>query len=174
MKSAKVFLAGMYLHLALSIILPFVLFGSGGWNNISIGYFMFYVLMLLAVLLTGWIAVIIAITACASKRTEELRKSLKILKIYSIPFYILNFLYSVIAWFFIIAGSRGILFFLIPIPIIITLMMVVQGGCVGACYLKALRGTPEGIAKVNGIHYVLQFVTVIDVISTIIILKKTR
>lgn len=172
MRSAKWFLIGMYVHLLLSVMVPLgVLYFSGnGWNAVGIGLMLFYFAMIVVVQVSGWICVGMSVAAYHQNKAETLRSSLKLLKLYSIPFYILNFLYSFLVWFILVGASRGILIFLVPIPVIITCLMILESGCVGICYLKYLRKQPENNGKPAAIHYVLQLLGVLDVISTVFIL----
>lgn len=172
MKTAKLFLTGMYLHLILSAVTPIGIILAGEWNLVSYGLFFFYLLMIGVMQLTGWICAGCSVAAYRRGDGVKLRKSVKILKLYSIPFYLLNFIISFVYWFFILAGSRGILFFLIPIPIAITCLIIFQTGCVGICYIMYLRKQPENHKKPSGIHYLMQLVSVLDVISTIYIFRK--
>lgn len=173
-RSAKIFLIGMYLHLILSIAVPagILYFSDGGWNGIGIGLLVFYLLMIAAVQITGWVCVAMGVIACRRNKAAELRQSWKLLKLWSIPFYVLNFIYSYLAWFVLVGASRGILLILVPIPIMLTCLMVVQSGCVGVCYILLLRKR-DGY-RPSGIHYVLQLLSVVDVISTIILLKSSK
>lgn len=174
MRSAKLFLFGMYLHLCLSVAVPLgiLYFSADGWNAAGIGLLFGYLAMIIAVHIVGWIAVGMAAEAYHQNQWEKLRSSWRLLKLNSIPFYVLNFLYSVFAWFVLTAASRGILIVLVPIPIIITCLMIVQSGCVGIYYIMYLRKQPENGGKPAAVHYVLQLLSVLDLISTIVILRK--
>lgn len=174
MKSAKLFLYGMYFHLFLSIVVPIgiLVFSSNGWNSVGIGLLLFYLAMIAVVQIIGWVCVGMAIAAYRQNKGEKLRNGIRILKFYSIPFYVVNFLYSFFAWFVLVGASRGILILLVPIPIIITYLMIFQSGCVGICYIMYLRKQPENQGKPNGVHYALQLIPVLDIIGTIMILRK--
>lgn len=172
MKSAKVFLTGMYLHLVLSTITPIVILLIGEWNVLSYGHSFFYLLMIGAMHLAGWFCVGCSIDVYRRGYGEKLKKSVKLLKLYSIPFYFLNFIVSFVYWFFILAGSRGILFFLLPIPFAITCLCIFQTGCVGICYIMYLRKQAGNQKKPSRIHYLMQLISVLDVISTIYIFRK--
>ena len=96
------------------------------------------------------------------------------MKLRSIPFYIVNFIYSFLVWFVLIGASRGILVLLAPIPVIVTCSMVVQSGIYGICVILALRKMPEYGGRPTAVHYVLQLMSVLDLISTVVILKRYR
>lgn len=178
MKSAKLFLFGMYLHLLLSIACPIGILYFGleaqAWTPPAVMLLLFYLAMIAVVQIVGWICVGCAAAAYRRNRADQLRQGWKLLKLWSIPFYMLNFLYSLFAWFILVGASRGILFLLIPIPIAITCLMIVQSGCVGICYIMYLRKQPENGGKPFGMHYVFQLLSVLDIISTIVILRKFK
>ena len=178
MKSAKLFLFGMYLHLLLSIVAPigilYLCWEQQRWTAPAVLLLVFYLAMIGVVQILGWICVGSAVAAYRRNRADRLRKGWKLLKLWSIPFYVVNFIYSLFAWFILVGASRGILFVLVPIPIVITCLMIVQSGCVGICYIMYLRKQPENGGKPSGVHYVLQLLSVLDVISTIVILRKFK
>lgn len=175
-KSAKLFLSGMYLHLLLSFAVPMGIMHlcSDGWNSAGIGLLVFYAVMICAVNISGWVCAGMAIYAYRRGKSEELRRSLKLLKLGSIPFYLLNFAYSFAVWGLLVGASRGMMFFLVPIPVFITCLMIFQSGCVGICYVKCLRNQPENGLKPSGVHYIMQLVSVLDIISTAVILRKYK
>lgn len=171
-KLAKIFLMGMYLHLVLSIAVPMgmLYFGDSGWNTVVMGLFEFYLAMAVIVHIAGWVCVAAAGMAYCRNEADNLRKGWKWLKLWSIPFYILNFLYSCLVWFVLVGASRGMMILLVPLPVIFTCILIVQSGCVGICYIMLLRKKHQKCP--SGIHYALQFFPVIDIFSTILILKK--
>ena len=174
MRSAKVFLWAMYLHLLFSIGVPagiLVFCMKDGWNAVGIGLLLLYWLEIVVVQIIGWVCGAMAIVAYKNGRWEELLCGWKWLKLKSIPFYIVNFIYSVLVWFVLIGASRGIMILLVPIPIIYTCTMIVQSGCIGICYIKYLRKSREGKRRPSGLHYVLQLLAMADIISTILILR---
>ena len=176
-KSAKIFLIGMYIHLLLSIAVPVsVVFAiDGALNNIELmSLIIFFMAEVAAVHTIGWIAAVSALVAYKQGKTEQLRKGWKLLKLGSIPFYILNFIYSFLAWVALIGGTRGFMILFVPVPIAVTCLMIAQSGCVGACYIKYLRGQPENNGRPHWIHYAMQFISVLDIISTFIILKSKK
>lgn len=175
MKSAKVFLWAMYVHLVFSIAVPVGIVIScidEGWNGVGIGLLLLYWLETVAVQVIGWVCAGLAVAAYRKGQWEKLFLGWKMLKLKSIPFFVINFIYSVLVWFILVGASRGILILLVPIPIIYTCTMVFQSGCVGICYIKYLRKHLEDGNRPSGIHYVLQLMAAADVVSTAVILKK--
>ncbi|MCI8946576.1 MAG: hypothetical protein HFI91_05855 [Lachnospiraceae bacterium] len=180
MRSARIFLVGMYIHLFLSIVVPIgmILLKDRCWSSVGIGLFLGYLLMIGAVHLTGWISAGMAVSAYRSGEWEMLIKGWKLLKLSSIPFYILNFIYSLLAWIMLIGASRGLLIFLVPIPVFLTCSMIVQSGIYGICVVRYLRRTAKCGAvsgegrNLSAVHYVLQLVSILDIVSTIMIVKR--
>ncbi len=174
MKSAKLFLIGMYVHLFLSIIIPISIlyFCFDGWDILGIGLLLFYLFMIVVVQIMGCVCFVMAIDAYRKNEWDKLFSGWEKLKLGAIPFYVINFLYSFIAWFILVGASRGILILLVPIPIIITCLMIVQSGGVGIFYIMYLRKHLEYNKRPSNIHYIMQVLSVFDIISTIIILKK--
>ncbi len=172
MKSAKLFLAAMYLHLALSVAVPLVLLFAGEWTVLGQGLFTFYLFFIGVSQLLGWVAVAMAARAGGRRETDRVIRAWRTLKLGSIPFFVLNFLYSVAVWFVFVAASRGILLIFVPIPIAITCFFILETGCVGCVAVKALRRQPPPVP--NKVHYFLQLVPVLDVFSTLLLLHRQK
>lgn len=178
MKTAKLFFICIYTHLILSIAVPIGMFfiSQRGWDQIGMILVEFYFLMVVVVHIVGWISVGAAVSAYRREEYDQIRKAWKLLKLGTIPFYILNFLYSFFIWFLLVGASRGILIILVPIPIIFTCLLIVESGCVGWCYIKYLRKRPkpENGRRPSRIHYLMQVVSVFDMISTVVLLRKYK
>lgn len=171
MISARVFLAGMYLHLAFSAAFPVALLAVGEWNNFTWSLFLCYLAAILALQLWGWGTAAMAAAALRRGKIEKLKRGWRLLKLGSIPFFVLNFLYSFAVWFLIVAASRGILGILLPIPIAITCLMILQTGCVGCCWVRHLRRRPQSPGRR---HYLFQLLPVADVLDTLYLLRREK
>ena len=175
MKTAKLFLAGMYIHLVLSVAAPigilYLGWGGAGWGRSNSMLLLVYLLAIGMVQLLGWISVGAAVSAYRRNDMACLLSGWRTLKLGAIPFYILNFLWSVLAWGAIVAASRGIFLLLVPIPIGITWLMVIQSGFTGWLYIRCLRESGEDAAV---LHSVCQFLPVLDVLSTLLLLRRRR
>lgn len=173
MKSAKCFLAGMYLHLALSVAVPIgvpLLAGrEDGWNSLCTGLLLLYLAVMLLVQLAGWACAVSAWRAARRGEAGLLRTWWLFLKLCSIPFYILNVLWSLFVWGLFLLASRGIL--LAPVPFVITCLTVVQTGLVGLFYLRTVRR--QGV-PVSGVHALCQFLPVLDILSTLRLARRLR
>ena len=181
MLPAKLFLAGMYLHLLLSVLVPVFIIFQGAYTSLGVGLLLLWFAVMGAVHLLGWCSAAMAVRANGQGRHETLFQSWRLLKLGSIPFYLLNFIYSVLAWFILVGASRGIFIILVPIPILFTCLLVVESGCVGICCLRSLNScrdsvidSPEVRAGPHPIHYALQLLPAADVLSTLYILWKYR
>lgn len=175
MKTAKLFLAGMYVHLLLSAAAPIGILYLGwekkGWNRSNAALLLSFLLMTGLVQLLGWIHAGASISAYRRNDMARLRSGWRTLKLGAVPFYILNFIWSSLAWGALVAASRGTLLLLVPIPIVVTWLMVIQSGVTGWLYIRCLRESGEDAAM---LHSVCQFIPVLDVSSTLLLLRRRR
>lgn len=175
MKTAKLFLAGMYLHLLLSVAAPigilYLGWGGTGWNRSNGSLLLVYLLAVGLVQLLGWISVGASIRAYRRNDMTRLLSAWRTLKLGAIPFHILNFLWSVLAWGALVAASRGVFLLLVPIPVCLTWLMIIQSGVTGWLYIRCLREAGEDAAI---LHSVCQFIPVLDVLSTLLLLRRRR
>lgn len=116
MKTAKLFLFGMYLHLILSVFVPIHILIQGNWNVISITELWGYFFMIGVVQLIGWIYVGMSAKAYGQHHMEKIKKGWKLCKLGAIPFYILNFLYSFLFGFHWLVLLVGFYFSLCQFP----------------------------------------------------------
>lgn len=171
MRSAKLFVLGLYVHLALSVVTPIGILYLGwgeGWNDANARLAVFYLVMVFAVQALGWVSAAMAALAYRKGRTERLLAAWRTLKFGTVPFYALNFLWSVLVWGAFTAASRGVFLLLVPIPVFITCLSVVQSGVTGWLSIRSLR--EEG-RELSVVHSVLQFLPVLDVLDTLVLLR---
>ena len=169
----------LYIQLALQYcIISIVLFGldeNGEFRVWTHFYFIVALLSFIAVQVVGCICAVSAVKMHMKSKYEALEKSWTLLKLKTIPFYILNFIYGLAYTVALIGASRGmVVLFIFPllIPIWYTCAFIVQSGFFGAANVAMLRKKYGD--KISLIHYVLQFVPVLDVISTIILKSKCK
>ena len=172
MRSAKVFLAWCYLHLLLSFLVPVVLLLRRAWTGLTAGLFFLYLLQAAGLWVMGW-----AMAVCSARvrgRGEEalLRKSRVLVKLGGLPFQIVNAAYTVFAWLMLIGASRGIMLILVPIPVLYTYGLIVQGGAVGGNWVRCLRRQREDAP--GRIHYLMQMLPVLDILSTAVLLWSEK
>lgn len=168
---ANLFLGWMYLHLVCSMAFPVTLLVVGEWNNLTWSLFLGYLAEILLLQLWGWVTVVLAVIAHRRGNAKKVQTGWVFLKLGSIPFFLINFAYSFVVWFIIVVGSRGILGLLLPIPIAVTCLMILQTGCVGCCQVHELR---RRIPSLGGRHYLFQLLPVADVFDTIYLLKRDK
>jgi len=172
MISARLFLAGMYLHLALSVGVPAAILAAGEWNDFTVALFFGYLAVLALVHIAGWVCVAMAARALSKGETDRLRRGWRLLKLGSIPFFLLNFGYSVLVWGLLVGASRGIAVFLLTIPIAVTCLLILQTGCVGCCCVRQLRRQSPPVPGRR--HYLFQLLPVADVADTLWLLWRYR
>lgn len=172
MKSAKVFMSGMYLQLLLGIALVLWRFADKSRDELAFVLIICYAVIVLVVLAAGWVSVAMAVAIYKRKEHEKLRSGWRLLKYGTIPFFIFNFIYSFFVCFVLLVASRGFLIWLVPIPIAVTCTMIFQSGCWGWCYILYLNSLTESGDKISKLHYVMQVIAILDIISTMIIGRK--
>lgn len=121
----------------------------------------------------GWVCIWCAWQAYYQGKGDALRRTWKLLKLGAVPFYVLNFLWSGFCWLMLVGASRGLMIFFVPIPIIFTCLLVLQSGCVAHRYLRWLIERPGGQQGITSFLTFLQFVPVLDILSTVLLLKLT-
>lgn len=172
MKTAKLFLAGMYGHLVLSVIAPIGILYLGwgsGWNRGNGALLLAYLFAVGLVQLLGWASAGAAIRAYRRNETSRLLSGWRTLKLGAIPFFLLNFAWSFFVWGSLAAASRGVLVILIPIPVCVTWLMIVQSGVSGWLAIRCLREEGQDIFI---LHSTCQFLPVLDVLSTLLLLRR--
>lgn len=180
MKTVKAFFVMLYIQLALQYgSFPVLGFGTdeetGETRIWAIIFFIVLTISFVAVQIVGCLSAAAAVKMHMKSESEALEKSWTLLKLKTIPFYILNFIYGLVYTVTLIGASRGmvvLLIFPLLIPIWYTCAFIVQSGFFGAANVAMLRKKYGD--NISLIHYVLQFVPVLDVLSTIILKSKCK
>lgn len=173
MKTTKAFIICLYISLGLNYLAVALcgrafVNGSEAWLK---G-------MLILFLISGVVLFIANVLGCMvavlSARVDDmaLLKAVKQMKLYTIPFYLLNFVFQFIVWTILMMALRGMLFFLLWIPFFSAWLLILESGCVANRYIKRLRARMPDERKPGKVHYFLQLIPVLDVLSTLIVLKK--
>lgn len=122
-----------------------------------------------------------AVILYAGKKVQEIKKIWIILKVAMLPFYLLNgihYLYAIEApeegdWLYVL--SIMILLGLVPVMLFIfPCVLNFLNGCIGWNYIHYLQGQDEGEKGPSKIHYVLQSLPVLDLISMAVLLKRYK
>ena len=179
MKLIRAYFVMLYVQVILQLsIVPSIKYFP---ENKSFNLFIFlHVFALISVFcitqILGCLSASLAVKMYWHSEDDKIRKALILLKIKTVPFYLLNLVYGLIYTLFITFVSMGMaLVLIVPvmIPIWYTCAFVVQSGFFGAANIILLR-RKYGKEQISAIHYLLQFISVLDVISTIILLRKTK
>lgn len=167
----------LYVQLAVQYLIVFVIFRDSTSEGLFLAMFFLLGTASGATEIVGWIAAVKCITKtlAGAVDAEEMKKSWFLLKIKTIPFYILNFIYGLAYGVMLIGASRGMIWFVI-LPIIIpiwhTCSFIVQSGFYGVANILMLRKNNK--KDISVIHYILQFIPVFDVFDTIVIREKMK
>ncbi len=174
MKIIKAFFVMLHLQLVMPLVL-LVIESATSEKLTVISYITsaLDVLFFIAVQALGWISAVLAVKMFMQSETDQLSKAWVLLKIKTIPFYILNFAVCLMVGFGLALATAGLLSFIIILMIIYTCTFIVQSGFFGAANIILLR-RKYGKEQISAIHYFLQFISVLDVISTIILFRKIK
>lgn len=165
MKLARAYLIFLYLTLIGSIVFPMIvtpLLSDTATGALST----FKIVLIASVYIILWIITVILEIISIIKGLRDKSKIIKLwkrLKLGAIPFYVINFI-------IIITFSTA--FF--PISIISDVLNCIM------CIVMIIISGIAGVASVKNsgfkskAHYILQFIPVLDVISTLIINKKLK
>lgn len=176
MKIANAFLISMYAYLFFSlsaVVGLFIVSGSYKWNPILNFLLILYLFSAVLVHILGIVSAVAAGAAYQEERFQQLQKGWKTLKLYSIPFYIFNFIFSSLLYLALVAATRGFLIILLPIPILFTCALIAESGVWGIFHVRYLRRClADEVQKPSGIHYLFQMLSVFDIVSTLVILNQ--
>jgi hypothetical protein len=183
MKHIRNTLVGLYASLFLVILLLVCLFWGlldqemGSWRQW---------LVIFALIISGVLNVISAIVniknayqLCKNSDTITLRKYMKRLKLGAIPYFILNFVFFLLLFLLFFAASRGIFIFtpipmLFLIPIFFTYLAVLFTSPYAIGFAVVLSNENKMKTGKLVIHILLQLCFVLDVVDTIVLLKKYK
>jgi hypothetical protein len=183
MKLIRSTLAGLYVNFIL-VILLLVSLVSGLINN-SMGdwkqWLIISLLIITSILNTLFAVINIKNAIQMVKRNEykSLRKSMKVLKLGAIPYFIINFLIYLMLFLLLFAASRGIILFspiplMFLIPITFTYLTVLFTSSYGIGYVVII-GKEKRLKKSKLlIHILMQLCFVLDIFSTIVLLRKYK
>lgn len=178
MKISKIFVGVIYLYL-LTMLAPIYLFyieidsDDIDCTNINISLFLFVISALL-VLVTALISLISAVILYKKDKYIMLKKSMIAVKLWTIPFYIINFILCALICIAVTMGLRGMGIIFVPIPIAFTCTVIFLTGFYGVFYVKYLRHNISLEKPPTRIHYFLQLIPVLDIADTIYLLTKFK
>ncbi len=187
MKISRIFVGVIYFYL-LVITSPLWLYAlikrdyvkaffksEQGESNLFIKYFFtVFIFSVILVLIVSLITAINAIILYNKGDYISLKKSMTAVKLWTIPFYIVNFIFSALICLAVTMGLRGMGLIFVPIPIAFTCTIIFLTGFYGIFYVKHLRKN-FSLQKPPGIkHYFFQLIPVLDIIDTIYLLIKFK
>jgi hypothetical protein len=144
-------------------------------GNITLSFLIIGLLLWFTLFLIGNISNIFnLLNNLKVKDIKSVYSSIKILKLGSIPFYILNFIVTGIFFAFIFFATRGIGLILLPIPVLITWIILLSTSVNSISFLVFIYKNRVITKKSFILNLLAQLTFVIDIISTIIILKKEK
>ena len=173
MKIVKTFFVMLYVQLAAPLLsLIFIDLVDDKWHFLSVASEIFTLIFFTFVQALGVACAILAVKMYLNSEKEELSRAWTLLKIKTIPFYVINFVICSFIGLMLTVATAGLLVIINVIMIWYTCAFIVQSGFYGAANVAMLR--KEHGDDISAIHYVLQFVPVLDVISTIMLKKKAK
>jgi hypothetical protein len=174
-------LLGVNFFTSISIILFIWLLG----DNPNASYYVLPMYLIWIALMMGSILPLLLITIGHFKNAltllkngdgNGLRLGMKRMKLASIPYFILNFLYFTVLALIGFAASKGLIIFT-PIPLVfvlvifLTYVVMLLTSTYGFVYLFYLKKT-EGMKTVPFIvHFIMQLIFVLDIIDTVLVLS---
>lgn len=175
MKKTFILIAAMYAHIVLSIsVIVAVILLCKQPPEVNWLLIMLYCIAVVGIQIYGWVVAVMAFEIYGRNDYNTLGRCFKALKLYTIPFYVINYIFSFAIWFVIVAASRGIFIIFVWIPVAFTCAFIIQSGIYGYLYIKYLRKNYYGVMDINACHSLFQFIPVLDVVSTVIILGKLK
>lgn len=108
-----------------------------------------------------------------------LRKSMQMLKLSTIPYFLLNFIFYLLLILIFFMGTRGIIIFtpvplLLSIPIFFTYLTVLCSAAYGVGFIAILWKEKSFTIGRTIMHILLQICFVLDVMDTIVLLRKYK
>ena len=183
MKFVRNTLLGLYVNLFIVILLLVRLLQELTINNAeSPIQRLLIIAMVISLILNVIFAVINIINTIRLYKNREynsMRTYMKVLKLGSIPYFVLNFIIYFLLFMLFFAASRGLIMFtptplLFLIPIFFTYLNVLFTSFYGLGFIATISKEKKLSKGKMLIHVLLQLCFVLDVISTIILLREYK
>lgn len=183
MKKIKYFIFSLYLNNIILFIINcyfvFIYINSFKIKNFEFNPNVFYTIIISIIIVWFIIFIVLlllniinAFKLFYKKDLIVLKKSVKLVKISTIPFYILNFIFLILLIIFFIIPTRGFVFFLIPSLFLSTYCILLLTSLYSIFYILLLWKYD----KINNteflIIFILQFCFILDIFSILYLLKK--
>lgn len=173
MKIVKTFFVMLYIQLIIPM-LPIVLDDilDEKYHFITVTSEVVMLIFFATVQVFGCISAVLAIKMFFYSEENNLSKAWTLLKIKTVPFYIINFAICFPIGLMLTVATAGLLIIVGIVMIWHTCAFIVQSGFFGAANILTMR--KKFGDNISVIHYVLQFLPVLDVISTIVLKNKCK
>lgn len=179
MKKIKIFITALYLNnIILTTIIGFIIYSIirkiddySMFYNITIPVIIIWIICFLVLAILNLIS---SLKLFYKEDLNSFDKSVRLLKLFTIPFFILNFILLGSLTIGFVAISHGFGIFFIPVPFIITYCILIVTSFYSILYILLLWKKN----KINNteflIIFILQFCFILDIISIIYLLKKIK
>ncbi|KUO63129.1 MAG: hypothetical protein APF84_11435 [Gracilibacter sp. BRH_c7a] len=166
----------------ITVIMLWVSLFNGSIYNISFIHWFLIVVFIISSVLIAVFAVKNVSNAFRLYKNEEynsLRRNMKVLKLGSIPYFLINFVFYFLLFALFFVGSRGFFIFT-PIPLLLllnvflTYIIVLFTSSYGIGFVAVARSEKRLNNTTCIIHVLFQLCFVLDVISTILLLVKYK
>lgn len=183
MKLVRNTLIGLYVNLfAIILLIVSLLYGAIKSNMGKGTKWILIGLVVISIVSNVIFAIINVVNTCLLYKNKEynsLRKSMKTLKLGTIPYFILNFIFYFLLAVLFFMASRGIIIFtpvplLLILPVFFTYLTVLFTSCYGIGFIAIAYKEKklDGVKLI--IHVLCQICFILDVVSTIILLSKYK
>ena len=120
-----------------------------------------------------------AVRHLANGEAAPLRQGMRAMKLGSIPYFLLNFLYFILLAIVLLMGTRGLVI-MTPIPLLfgvvvgMTYLVMLGNSVYGVCYVFHLRNQSRITNGKAVLHIILHGIFVLDILDTIILLARHK
>lgn len=179
MKRIKFFIGCLYLNnLILLTIIGFIIYSIiNKINDYSIFYKIItpvFIIWTICFLILAILNLIFSLKLFYKKDLNLLNKAIKLLKLSTIPFFVLNFIFLGSITIGFVSISHGFGIFFIPVPFIITYCVLITTSFYSVLYILLLWK----MEKLNNTEFLiilfLQFFFILDIIGIIYLLRKIK
>jgi len=163
------------------------------YNLIFIGFIVYFVLNFKNNSITGFyvVGIILAIWFIAyivisiknifynkyllvNNDNDKLKKNAELVKFGAIPFWIINFIILALITFAAVMGTRGILMFFVPIPILVSYIIFLGTSIFSISYIRLLYKEKVIVFKQMVIYIILQLIFCLDVVGILYLKIKYK
>ena len=163
MKLAILFVISLYVGLPSVVFLPML---TGNSIGSLVLCWLLWILIFLAAAVFVYLTGILCSVKAVRSDSETAAKMWKTMKLAAVPIYVLNFLFFISFGVMMLPGTVILGF----VSGFICCSSIVLSGIAGITAIR--KKASDGEKGINKIHYGLQVIPVLDVISTLILIRK--